>query len=511
LTYEVLKEEKVTFNSSVADNLVIMVAHRKINKKPPSRIKRSGPFIMLHLDQSTILKLSKHKDIAFIGLHDEQDILDYPTIDESLPTTAANSVHDLGIDGNGVNIAVLERGTTNVAANCFNIGGTRDTTAGVNDHMTKSVGIIGNRYDAGTCTGSWTGYAPGATVLLANGNDSNCGNYPERYDWAVNQPANIITMSWHCGSEETDSSLHARDIYFDYAAIHYPWPTIFTSAGNQAADGAYASGKGHNFFGVGDVTNDGDGWRCNDQMADSSSWKNPSSPHGDREIPEIASPGSRHAMLGSSFGGTSAATPVTASVAALLMDANQSLTIWPEAIRAILQASATYQKTDGANWSLSADGKDGAGMTHALRAYHTAVQRGSTNTPHRHGHDYGSLSSTSFTNKYLNKSWKVDVDTTNSRVRVALTWNSWAFRLLFINFDLLAIDLDLRVFDPDGMRVASSSSWDSSYELVTFKPQKVGTYTIKVYGYNVPSGISSYYGVAWTSYYKYPLTDICWE
>lgn len=483
-----------------------------VNKKPPDKLKRSGPFVMLHLNQTEILKLSKHKDIAFIGLHDEQDVLDHPTIDESLPTTGTNSVHDLGVTGNGVNITVLERGTTSVAANCFNIASTRDTTAGVNSHMTKSVGIIGNRYSAGACTGAWTGYAPDATVLLANGNDSNCGNYPERYDWAANQLANIITMSWHCGSEETDSSLHARDIYFDYAATHYPWPTIFTSAGNQADEGAYASGKGYNFFGVGNVINDGDGWRCNDEMADSSSWKNPSSPHGDREVPEIASPGSRHAMLGSSFGGTSAATPVTASVAALLMDANQSLTIWPEAIRAILQSSATYQKADGANWSLSADGKDGAGMTHALRAYHTAVQRSSSSAPHRNAHDYGSLSSSSFgANKYLNKDWKIDVNTTNSRVRVALTWNSWAFRILFFSFDLLAFDLDLRVYDPDGLLVASSSSWDSSYELVTFKPQKVGTYTIKVYGYKVPSELFTYYGVAWTSYYKYPLAGICWE
>jgi len=150
---------------------------------------------MLHFDQSTILKLSKHKDIAFIGLHDYQDVLDYPSINESLPITVANLVHYLNITGNGVNIAVLERGTTNVAANCFNTGGTRDTDARVNDHMTKSVGIIRNRYDTGTCAGSWTGNAPDATVLLANGNASNCGNYPWRYDWAANQPANIITMS----------------------------------------------------------------------------------------------------------------------------------------------------------------------------------------------------------------------------------------------------------------------------------------------------------------------------
>jgi hypothetical protein len=33
-------------------------------------------------------------------------------------------------------------------------------------------------------------------------------------------------------AEETDGDLHSRDIYFDYVTTHYPWPTVFTSAGN---------------------------------------------------------------------------------------------------------------------------------------------------------------------------------------------------------------------------------------------------------------------------------------
>ena len=134
---------------------------------------------------------------------------------------------------------------------------------------------------------------------------------------------------------------------------------LVTSAGNQASSEAFASGKGYNFFGVANVLNDGDCNRCNDVISPSSSWKNPTSPHSDREVPEIAAPGSRHALLGSSFGGTSCATPVAASIAAVLMSHNPSLKIWPEAIRAILLATANYQLADGANWSKSLDGKDG--------------------------------------------------------------------------------------------------------------------------------------------------------
>ena len=145
----------------------------------------------------------------------EKEIPDYPTIAESLPTTRTNTVHSYGMKGAGVKIAVLEGGTTTQPTTCFNIGAIQDSGAGANDHMTKSVAIIGNRYNGGACNGSWEGYAPSATVLIANK-----GDYVERYNWAKSKGANVITMSWHFPSEETDGDLHARDIYFDYVRTY---------------------------------------------------------------------------------------------------------------------------------------------------------------------------------------------------------------------------------------------------------------------------------------------------
>ncbi len=434
-------------------------------------------------------------------MHKEKEILDYPTIPESLPTTRTNSLHNLGVKGSGVKIAVLESGTTTEPTACFNIGATQDLTAGLNSHMTKSVAIIGNRYNDETddCTGSWQGYAPEATVLLANTAD-----YTERYDWAKSRWVNVITMSWHYGSEETNGSLHSRDIYFDYAATHYPWPTIFTSAGNQAPD-AYASGKGYNFFGVGNVLNDGDGNRCNDSIADSSSWKNPDTLHDDREIPEIASPGSRHALLGSSFGGTSCATPVTASIAALLMSKNTNLKIWCEAIRAILLATANYQDADCSDWSKYSDGKDGTGLTNSYYAYLTANRRETTDKPQFRAHDYGTMTASRFSGGFFEKTWKANTFAKKSRLRVAITWNSkTAASDGSPSSSELDADLDLWIYDPDMNLVKWSTTWDSNYEFVEFTPSKTGAYTIKIRGYSVPSDFWSYYSVAWTTHY-----DIC--
>lgn len=460
----------------------------------PGQISQSGPFVSTQLSPDAIIKLSRDPRIAFIGLDKEEIVLDYPTIPQSLPTTRTNKVHSYGTKGVGVKIAVLESGGLTENQCNFNISAIEIPGAPPDSHMTRSVAIIGNRYNNGLCNGIWEGYAPDATVLIANHSD-----YTQAYDWAKTQGANVITMSWHYLSEETAGGLHSRDIFFDYAATHYPYPSVFTSAGN-GAPGDYASGKGYNFFGVANILNDGDGNRCNDAISTSSSWKNPTSPHGDREVPEIASPGSRHELLDTSFGGTSAATPVTASIAALLMSKNNDLKIWPEAIRAILAATANYQDGDGSNWSKYSDGKDGTGMTNSRYAYYTAGKRETTDTSQFRAHDYGSMRDSDFTGGFFNKTWKAYTTTTSSRIRVALTWNSKTD----LASSVLDADLDLLVYDPDMNLVAWSTSWDDNLEFVEFVPVKTGDYTIKIRGFSVPVDFWNYYGIAWTTHY-----DVC--
>lgn len=465
----------------------------------PGEARVSGPFVRAQLPIRVLHELSRDDRVAFIGLDGEKEILDYPTIPESLPTTRADDVHGSGFRGAGVSIAVLESGGLWRPAACFNIDATQVSGSAANDHMTKSIGIIGNRYEDGGCRGSWEGYAPDASVLVANASD-----YKDRYDWARERGVNVVTMSWHFGSEEYDGDLHSRDVYFDYWVKRWPYPSVFTSAGNEAPD-AYASGKGYNFVGVGDVLNDGDGDRCNDDIASSSSYKNPTSPHHDHEVPAIAAPGSRHELLDSSFGGTSCATPVCASIAALLMSRNASLRIWPEAIRAILFATANYQQADGATYSKYADGKDGAGMVNAYYGMLTAGTRESGTTPRFRAHDYGLMTAEDFRGGMFEKQWRVQTFTSRSRIRVALAWNSRVITILgWPLASVLDADLDLWVYDPDGNVVAASTSWDNSWEFVEFTPRKTGAYTIRVRGYSVPDNFSSWYGVAWTTHY-----DLC--
>lgn len=464
--------------------------------KRPEEFSQSGPFVSTSLPRSIIHKLSRDERISFIGLDREKRVKDYPTIDESLPTTLTDYIQNLGVRGKGVKIAVLEDGGLWKDEDFFNIDEIQDDAQAADSHMTRSVGIIGNRYDDGEISDKWLGYAPEASVLIAND-----GDYKDAYEWAKSKNVNVITMSWHYTSEETSGDLHSRDIYFDYMVAHYPYPTIFVSAGNQADEDAYASGKGYNFFGVGDVVNDGDGNRCCDTIKAASSWINPDTIHNDREIPEISAPGSRHDLLGSSFGGTSCATPVSASISTLLMNHNNSLLIWPEAIRAILLATANYQKADNVNWSTGSDGKDGTGMINTKYAYWTAGRRETGECPQFRAHDYGTMYASDF-NGYYKKKWKIQVYNTDSHVRVALTWNSKTSSSDGEpTTSILNADLDLYVYDPDGNLVAYSISWDGNYEFVEFVPKKMGVYTIKIYGFSVPNDFWSWYGIAWTLHY----------
>jgi hypothetical protein len=501
-TQKMTRDEELYQKKLIENFRTIGTELDKLQIKTMFELPKTSPFLSVDLSIDEIRKLSRSPVVDFIALTAEPIVYDYPTITESLPTTLTDYVHNRGYKGSGIKICILESGGLDKDESCFNIADIQ-TTSSSDPHITNSAGIIGNRFkiisfppffEFEFCGGSsWDGYAPEANVYIAND-----GDYTDAYDWAKSKGVNVITMSWHNYSEETNGSLHARDIYFDYAVTHWPYPTIFTSAGNQAGAGAYASGKGYNFFGVANVENDGDGNRSNDVIASSSSWKNPTSPHSDREVPEIAAPGSRHALLGRSFGGTSCATPIAASIATLLMDRNSKLRIWPEAIRPILLATANYQNSDGANWSSWSDGKDGTGLINTQYAYWTAGRRQTDDFPMYRAHDYGTLRSSSFSEGYLNERWYAkSIGGSNSKIRIAFTWNSKTDGTT----SELDADLDLWVYDPNNNLIARSQTWDSNYEFVEFAAPTAGTYTIKIRGFRVPSDLFTYFGVAWTAHY----------
>jgi hypothetical protein len=126
-------------------------------------------------------------------------------------------------------------------------------------------------------------------------------------------------------------------------------------------------------------------------------------------------------------------------------------------------------------------------------------------TPRLRAHDYGPMTAGDFSGGVFNKEYKGQTSTTKSRIRVALAWSSNVTASGSApSSSVLDADLDLRVYDPDGILIAWSTTWDNSWELVELTPSKIGTYTIKVIGNSIPSNFSSSYGVAWMTHY-----DVC--
>jgi hypothetical protein len=153
-------------------------------------------------------------------------------------------------------------------------------------------------------------------------------------------------------------------------------------------------------------------------------------------------------------------------VAALLIQRNSSLAVWPEAIKAILMTTAVHNIEGDARLS----NKDGAGGIAADRADDVArgvngnwgAESYSCSTPT--AHDVATISLTG-----------------GQRTRATIAWDNDP------NYSSYAsqpgADLDFQVINPSGSVVASSASYDNTYEIVDFTPTTTGSYKLRVNKY----------------------------
>lgn len=291
--------------------------------------------------------------------------------------------------------------------------------------------------------------------------------------------------------------------YFDYWVKHWPYPFISVASGNSGTCYPYSGGQ----FGVTvasfntiivNATQDANtAARSDDTLAASCGWQgcwqNPCQspgfgtewcPHGDRELPLISAPGHSLIMLGAAASGTSFASPTAGGAAALLHEENPNLRSWPEAVRAILMASATND-VDGTFFepdNSSIDEKDGAGELNAFVAVllgAAANYRTPGQTPATLGYAYGTLdfSSDCTTGVCSNYVYSIQGNSKGLPVRVVLTFDATAVCTdasseASCAEDHLDADLDLLVRDSStNAIVAASQSYDNSVEFVQFTPE----------------------------------------
>ena len=217
-------------------------------------------------------------------------------------------------------------------------------------------------------------------------------------------------------------------------ALRWPYPTIVQAAGNffvGDADGIipiedeFVNHKGFNTLAIGNHDDTAGA------MSGDSVFRNPTTTHGDRELPELAANGTGVSANGQNKSGTSFAAPATAGVTALLQDVDGVLCSWPEGCRAILMASAGRNVRGSTWWQdvvSGVDARDGAGAVDAQAGVLIAQQRRFRDAPAtRRGWDVGTLSSSVIGPDRL-ATFRYHVTVPNliffPKVKVALAWDS---------------------------------------------------------------------------------------
>lgn len=456
-------------------------------------VNEAAPVVTIRVPASVVRDLAARDEVVGLFLHEVEGIED---LDDSIAIANSDVVHNSGETGSGVRVAVWENGPTSNGD--LVIAGRYESDPSTSDHSQNVHAIIRNKE-----TDAPNGHAPGCSLYSANDKDRAA------LTWAVkDQDCTVVNQSFHRSSEPGSDTLSSDDLYGDWLALHWPYPLIVHAAGNFWNDdpdnidppsSEYVNHKGYNTISVGNHNDEADA------MSSTSVFRNPTTPHGDRELPEIAANGTSVTADNLMFSGTSQASPAVAGVAALIQGTSATLKHWPEGCRAILLASATRNVRGRTWWQdvvAGADARDGSGAVNAAEAHSVAQNRRWRNAPAtRRGWDVGLLTSSDFGDERLSTfEYRVSVSSSifgPRNVKVALAWTSQVMSILGLFYTSnLTVDLDLKIFDENGVQVGYSGSWDNSYEIAEFVGLPGKTYTIKIRRWSGTD--STWYGIAWT-------------
>ncbi len=486
---EVLEHRRQT--AEVNERFVAALARKGVKEAAADRL---APVVYARLTGEQIRDLTAGAEVSGVFLNETEGITD---LVDSIAIARADQAHNQGFLGSGTKVAVWEEGpddTTDLdIAAAFDPNST-DTS----QHARLTHAIIKN-----VQTGAPHGHAPDCEQYSANSFNKNA------LAWAADENCTVISQSFHRRREARRGVMSLDDIRKDWMALEWPYPTIIQAAGNfwngdsdniSPPSDEFVNHKGYNSLAVGNHNDTASA------MRGSSVFRNPPTPHGDRELPEICANGVGVTAAGVTNSGTSFAAPAVAGCAALLQEVNGILKHWPEGCRAILLAGARRNVVDGTWWTdvqNNVDAADGSGALGTRESVEVAkLKRNPSSSGTQRGWDVGNLESSDFgANGLSTFSYQVRVPAGNFyawRVKVALAWASkLGHRFPWKRISELAVDLDLKVFNSQGQQVGYSGSWDNSYEIAEFNAHPGETYTIKIRRWSGTDDTT--YGIAWST------------
>jgi len=369
------------------------------------------------------------------------------------------------VTGKGVKVCVLEAESVE-QANPYTVPGViyYQTPPAVRygKHPTAVAGIIAGQHPV------YRGMAPGVTLLNANAGTFTQANILAATDWAIKQGANTINASFGSNSSGVQQLM---DHYFDHVVRNLN-VNFIKGAGNNGNSTGYvvSPGLGYNSVTVGNSRDKKTPHWWDDDVNPSSGYLDPTTGHPKPEVvaPGTSLTGNLHTSpwIGAIGSGGSYAGPQGNAIAALLMERDPVLKLWPEAIKAVLLATA-WHKIEPA---LVGD-RDGVGQLNAFAA--DAVVRQGTNRLR-----YGDLTVGSFDPKG-NLDVTIGLEP-HSETRAVVSWDSDPATTSPYSPNPLRMDLDLEVLDPSQKRVAAANDRKRGFEIVRFVPHIGGTYTFRL-------------------------------
>jgi hypothetical protein len=395
--------------------------------------------VTLELTAAEIDHVEKTSGDDIIAIEDYVEPADM--VASAMPKTGITIGHRYGHKGAGVGIYMSEGGCPNAG---FVPNYKKLDSSAAGNHNKNVVGIL-------------SAVAPSATILCRGGY-----SLPTFWDRYFN-PIHIASQSWgyvnyggyNSASRSWDDLAYNNKIAVFFASGN----TGSTKTCPSASDFVGSPSNGLNTIGVGAYSDANMSWA-------SFSCYGPSG--AKTEKPEISAPGVSITAKGITMSGTSQATPHAAAFMAALTgnDAYSWLRTHPQLIKAQVMSGAMDPIVGG----LAKVGVGGIDWYSTYYNWYSWWWEGSNGS-----HFNSSREVVRY--KYFNAAV--------SKVRAVVTWlNRGSYTLAHLgDSHPIGQDWDLHVYDPNGVRVASSSSWDNAYEMVNFDPKVSGTYKFVVKRY----------------------------
>ena len=439
-----------------------------------------APLIYVSLPAAAVAELSEDATIdhVYSGWNRGHDLLDVQTCTVGVKP----QVWDAGYTGAGIVVAHCEDSRADRDNTCLacDAGANKPNDSNIDQHSTACTGMLVSNDPV------YRGVAYGACFYSANG-----GSYS---DWDMSGAidagaanADVTSGSWGFSN---GGYLQVHDRHTDYV-VRNTRHFVDDAAGNSG-NSQYVStpGSAYNSMTVACGQDFGTCDPTNDRVASFSAGRDPISPHNDRELPEITAPGDDIYSLTTAGSpscpktnvgsGTSYSAPIIGGIAALVMEANPALILWPEATKALIMAGGLNNLEGDQRLS----NLDGAGQVDARAVMTSAVA---------HRWAAGQLTADRFSGGQLEVT--LGPATAGQRMKAVLCWDSNPNAAY--TTDPLDADLDLTILDPGGAVVASSTSYDNPYEVVDFVVPATGVYRARL-SYRNWNGAAEYVAGAWT-------------